>query len=498
VTASASRFASATDPDGAEDSGCGNGFRRLEINICNLTRCIARRASLYFEVAEPRLDWCELPMQLNEWRAGNIVKTTTHHLAVTFSVWLLCGLILGAPAFGSELPDGNPAEQVAAIRARLEAARAEYIRKVEKASTTAERDQLAKEVPRSEPYANLMLRVAEQHPNDPAALDALLWVVGNSETRGSANVTARAILVENYADNDRLTPFAVALSWWANAADEDALRQLLARNSTNQVRAAATYALALQLIAQAEEIHQHQVRLETAPSEEAKRQIKESLDQDFDRATANRLRNRKSKTLTDEAEQLLGSIVSHQPYASSEWPHEGTTIPLGELANRNLNAVRNLLPGKLAPATEGMDITGRKVSLADYRGKVILLIFSGHWCAPCRALYPLENKLSRDYATRPFTILGVNSDKSSDVVKKVIETEKMTWPVIWEGGTQGPMAKKWSVRGWPLVVLIDHLGIIRYKFRGAPGPTILTPLVDRLVGDAETSGKGGRSDGIRP
>lgn len=430
-------------------------------------------------------------MQLDERRAQNTVKTPTQ-LAVAISAWLLFGLVLSAPAWGSELPEGNPAEQVAAIRAQLEAARSDYIRKVEKASTTAERDQLAKEVPQPEPYANSMLRVAGQHPNDPAALDALLWVISNtgSGTNDSPNAKAKAILVENYADNERLTPLAVALSWPASAADEDALRQLLVRSNTKQVRAAATYALALQLIAQADMIDLHQVRLEAAASNEAKRQIKESLDKDFNRETANRLRTRKSKTLTDEAEQLLGSIVLIKQYAASEWPLEGRTIPLEELANRNLNAVRNLIPGKLAPATEGRDIAGREVSLTDYRGKVVLLIFSGHWCGPCRTLYPLENKLSRDYATRPFTILGVNSDKSRDLVRKVVETEKMTWPIIWEGSTRGPMATQWNVNGWPLVVLIDHLGIIRYKFPGAPESTILTPLVDRLIREAETAGKG--------
>jgi peroxiredoxin len=246
------------------------------------------------------------------------------------------------------------------------------------------------------------------------------------------------------------------------------------------------FALALQLIGQAEMIDWHQMRLDVATSDEAKRQIKESLDKDFGSETADRLRNRKSKIITNEAEQLLGNIVSNRQYAAVGWPVDGKMVPLRELAHRNLDGLRNLIPGKLAPATEGMDIEGKGISLADYRGKVVLLIFSGHWCAACRTLYAVEHKLSQNYAAKSFTILGVNSDKTRDVVKKVIATEKMTWPIIWDGGsTRGPLATKWNVKGWPLVVLIDRAGIIRYKFDGAPEAAVLTSLVDRLIDEGE-------------
>ncbi len=402
------------------------------------------------------------------------------------------GLVITTGQDDPELPKGSPAEQVAAIRARLEAARVEYVRKFEKATTTAERDRLMREAPRPEPYADLMLRVAGRHPNDPAALDALLWVVGNtpSGAEDSPNAKAKATIIKGYADSDRLAPFAVALSWSVSAADEDALRRLLARSKVDRVRAAATYALARQLVAQAEMIDLHQVRLEVAPTDEAKRQVRESLDKDFGRETAERLRGRKSKALVDEAEQLLGDLVSNKQYAAAEWPSGRETTRLGELAKRDLEAVRTLRPGNPAPATEGADVAGRKLSLADQRGKVVLLTFGGHWCVACRRMYPLERELSKKHAARPFTVFGVNSDESRELVTKVVEAEKMVWPTIWDGGsTEGPLAKRWNVRGWPLVVLIDHQGVIRYKFSGAPDPVILTPLVDRLVDEADTAGR---------
>jgi thiol-disulfide isomerase/thioredoxin len=406
------------------------------------------------------------------------------YLAAATSAWLLLG---PASAPGADASKGSPAEQVAAIRAQLDSARADYVRKLQKAATTDERNQLMKEAPNPEPFAEQMLRVATENPFDPAALDALLWVISNG-AKDSVRSTAKAMLVKDYADNEKLIALAVALSWPASAADEDALRQLLVRSKTDHVRGAATYALARQLISQAEMIDLHQLRLEAAATDEAKRQIRESLDQDFGLETANRLRNGKPKLLNDEAEQLLGNILTNKPYSMVGWPVDGKTVPLSELAQRNLDEVRNLIPGRPSPATEGVDIAGNKLSLADYQGKVVLLIFSGQWCTACRTLYPVERALSTKYANRPFTIFGINSDQRRDLVKRMVETEKMTWPIIWdEGSIHGPMATKWNVKGWPLVVLIDHQGVIRYKFPGAPEAAVLTSLVERLVSEAESS-----------
>jgi hypothetical protein len=65
------------------------------------------------------------------------------------------------------------------------------------------------------------------------------------------------------------------------------------------------------------------------------------------------------------------------------------------------------------------------------------------------------------YQDRPFVIIGVNSDASRDLVKQVSEKEKLTWRSFWDGGsTDGPIARRWNVTGWPTLYLIDHRGVI--------------------------------------
>ncbi len=76
-------------------------------------------------------------------------------------------------------------------------------------------------------------------------------------------------------------------------------------------------------------------------------------------------------------------------------------------------------------------------------------------------MYPHERSLVTKYQGRPFAIVGVNSDKNREQLKKVVVEEKITWRSFWDGGSSsGPIATAWNVTGWPSLYLIDHNGVI--------------------------------------
>ncbi|MFT4549906.1 MAG: peroxiredoxin [Verrucomicrobiales bacterium] len=78
-------------------------------------------------------------------------------------------------------------------------------------------------------------------------------------------------------------------------------------------------------------------------------------------------------------------------------------------------------------------------------------------------MYPHERSLVARMKDKPFTILGVNSDKA-DRYKKAIKENNISWPSFWDGGsTGGPIATQWAVSGWPTIYVIDAKGVIRYK-----------------------------------
>jgi hypothetical protein len=94
-------------------------------------------------------------------------------------------------------------------------------------------------------------------------------------------------------------------------------------------------------------------------------------------------------------------------------------------------------------------------------------------------MFPHERSLVKKYEGKPFILLGINSDKDRDKVKRDNEKEQLTWRNWWDGGsTNGPIARKWNVRGWPTVYLIDHHGVIRAKM-------LVDELIERLVEEAE-------------
>jgi len=109
-------------------------------------------------------------------------------------------------------------------------------------------------------------------------------------------------------------------------------------------------------------------------------------------------------------------------------------------------------------------------------------------------MYPHERSLVQKLENKPRALLGINSDQTKEALKKVIADEKMTWRSWWDGGgTSGPIASKWNVRGWPTLYVLDQQGVIRHKWVGSPGEETMDKAIEKLVKTAEeAANKGGK------
>lgn len=95
-------------------------------------------------------------------------------------------------------------------------------------------------------------------------------------------------------------------------------------------------------------------------------------------------------------------------------------------------------------------------------------------------MYPHERSLVKQLADKPFALIGVNSDRDREKLKEVMKEKDITWRSFWNGpkGTGGPISKKWNVRGWPTIYVIDTNGKIRFKgVRGAKMDAAITQLM---------------------
>jgi peroxiredoxin len=122
--------------------------------------------------------------------------------------------------------------------------------------------------------------------------------------------------------------------------------------------------------------------------------------------------------------------------------------------------------GRAAPAFSLHDLTGVKRSLADLKGKVVLLDFWATWCEPCREALPHIRNVSRKFQGQPLVILSVSLDSDEKKWKEFIEKNEMTWPQYRDGGFTGPIAKMFSVTAIPHTFTIDADGVLQEEHVG--------------------------------
>ena len=121
----------------------------------------------------------------------------------------------------------------------------------------------------------------------------------------------------------------------------------------------------------------------------------------------------------------------------------------------------SLQPGRVAPNIVGRDTDGVEFELEDYRGNIVVLIFSGEWCGPCREEYPYQRQMLERYRDRNVVLLGVNSDTELETIQKAKEREGLHFRTWWDESPWGPINQAW-VRAWPAVFILDEDGVIRH------------------------------------
>ena len=122
-------------------------------------------------------------------------------------------------------------------------------------------------------------------------------------------------------------------------------------------------------------------------------------------------------------------------------------------------------PAAPAPDFTLTDIAGKKTSLAEFRGKVVLLNFWATWCGPCRAEMPSLNKLYLDLRDRGFVVLAVSIDTSDKPVKSFVAEKRLAFPVLMDKDKEVSF-DLYGAMGMPTSFLIDKNGVITEKIMG--------------------------------
>ncbi|MEE2828930.1 MAG: TlpA disulfide reductase family protein, partial [Myxococcota bacterium] len=122
--------------------------------------------------------------------------------------------------------------------------------------------------------------------------------------------------------------------------------------------------------------------------------------------------------------------------------------------------------GEQAPALD-LPLLGTegRLSLADQRGKVVLLSFWASWCGPCRVEIPALDKAWEQYRDKEVLFLGVSLDDHPAEAEAFLRSLPVSYPMVMDaGGVQ--TTDPWWVASLPTTVIIDKTGVIRGRHLG--------------------------------
>ena len=108
--------------------------------------------------------------------------------------------------------------------------------------------------------------------------------------------------------------------------------------------------------------------------------------------------------------------------------------------------------------------SGKPLSLAQYKGQVVMLNFWASWCGPCRQEMPLLDGIYRKYGKLGFTLIGVNVEPDTKAANEVLEKIPVSFPIVYD--TESKVSRLYDVSGMPSTVIIDRKGQVRMLHRG--------------------------------
>jgi peroxiredoxin len=124
----------------------------------------------------------------------------------------------------------------------------------------------------------------------------------------------------------------------------------------------------------------------------------------------------------------------------------------------------NMKVGSKFPEFAEKDINGKSFSLADYKGKVVLIDFWATWCGPCRAELPNVLETYNKYHSKGFEIIGISLDEDKTKLTDFTKAKDMKWQQYFDGkGWENKLAQQFGVQSIPATFLVNGEGVIIAK-----------------------------------
>ncbi|WP_377891481.1 redoxin domain-containing protein [Alkalihalobacillus sp. R86527] len=135
--------------------------------------------------------------------------------------------------------------------------------------------------------------------------------------------------------------------------------------------------------------------------------------------------------------------------------------------------------GNLAPDFSLETLSGDKVKLSDYRGKVVFLNFWATWCPPCKAEMPhMQDFYEENSDQVEIVAVNITSNDSVASVEEFVKQYHLTFPVLLD--LEGEQSEKFATITIPTTYIIDKNGIIKQRLVGPMSKDSMEELVSSV------------------
>ncbi|HME10076.1 MAG TPA: TlpA disulfide reductase family protein [Bryobacteraceae bacterium] len=154
-----------------------------------------------------------------------------------------------------------------------------------------------------------------------------------------------------------------------------------------------------------------------------------------------------------------------------------------ELSRWSPEKIKKQLAGKPAPELAVVDLQGNPLTLADFKGKTVLLDFWTTWCGPCRADGPAIEKLYKKYGGKELMIVGISVSEERGVVEKFLKEHPHSYPIALT--TENDIPRAYQVSAFPTYMIIAQDGTFSAAVEGDQGFGELRKLLKKAGLDTD-------------
>ncbi len=139
--------------------------------------------------------------------------------------------------------------------------------------------------------------------------------------------------------------------------------------------------------------------------------------------------------------------------------------------------------GKASPNFELPTLSGEKVKLTDYKGKIVILNFWASWCGPCKVEMPhMQNyyKNKKDAANVEIIAVNMTSEErgGKKSIEKFVKEYGLTFPILLDN--DGNVLDLYNIITIPTTYVIGTDGVISQKILGPMDEKMINELVENL------------------